>query len=126
IDRLGPPDRADRLPLGMSVPTSCITSEARFDRVLPDGAKPIRFGRQSWIPLVLVLAATTFVACLGAPSATANDLSTYPCTAGDVEIIGFGTVINEACACTPGGSFKATALFTARTHTSTARYCTAC
>ena len=48
----------------------------------------------------LVAVAVVFVT--GAHQALANDLSTDPCTAGDVEIVGSGIVINEPCACAPG------------------------
>src|SRR5437870_5271428 len=51
--------------------------------------------------------------------AWANDLSTNPCTAGDVEIIGTGIVLNEPCTCSPGGTFNATVQFTVRNNTST-------
>jgi hypothetical protein len=57
--------------------------------------------------------------------ALANDLSDYPCTAGDVEIIGSGTVVNEPCSCTAGGTFNARVQFTVRNNTSTGRYCIA-
>jgi hypothetical protein len=58
-------------------------------------------------------------------SAYANDLSTFPCTAQDVEIIGPGTVTNEPCTCPPGGTFTATVQFTVRNNTSAGRYCIA-
>src|ERR1043166_4379230 len=62
---------------------------------------------------------------LSAGAAYANDLSTDPCTAGDVEIVGSGIVINEPCVCTPGGFFSARVQFTVRNNTSTGRYCIA-
>jgi hypothetical protein len=55
--------------------------------------------------------------------AAANDLSNKPCTAGDVEIVGSGTVLNEPCACS--GKFNADVEFTVRNNTSTERYCVA-
>ena len=58
-------------------------------------------------------------------TAHANDLSDYPCTAGDVEIVGSGIVVNEPCTCPPGGTFTATVQFTVRNNTSTGRYCIA-
>ena len=69
------------------------------------------------------MAAITLVHAAGV--AQANDLSDYPCTAGDVEIIGSGIVINEPCVCTPSGTFNATVQFTVRNNTSTGRYCIA-
>src|ERR1051325_186834 len=62
---------------------------------------------------------------LSAGAAYANDLSTDPCTAGDVEIVGSDIVINEPCVCTPGGFFSARVQFTVRNNTSTGRYCIA-
>ncbi|HEV8632806.1 MAG TPA: twin-arginine translocation signal domain-containing protein [Chloroflexota bacterium] len=59
----------------------------------------------------------------GPIAALANDLSDSPCTAEDVEIVGPGIVINEPCACTPGGTFNAQVQFTVRNNTSTGRYC---
>src|SRR6266498_1811228 len=44
---------------------------------------------------------------LGPASALANDLSGNSCTAGDVEIVGSGIVVNEPCICSPGGTFSA-------------------
>jgi len=76
----------------------------------------------------LLAAVTTtafmFVSSLPTP-ASANDLSDYPCTAGDVEIVGAGIVINEPCSCPPGGKFNAQVQFTVRNNTSTGRYCIA-
>src|ERR1043165_2069094 len=43
--------------------------------------------------------------------AFANDLSTNPCTAQDVEIVGNGFVTNEPCSCTPGATFDAVVQF---------------
>jgi hypothetical protein len=60
----------------------------------------------------------------GPATALANDLSTNPCTAQDVEIIGAGFVLNEPCVCS-GGTFDATVQFTVRNNTSTGRYCIA-
>src|SRR4051812_25340641 len=58
----------------------------------------------------------------GPSLAFANDLSTNPCTAEDVEIVGAGAVVNEPCACS-GATFNATVRFTVRNNTSTGRYC---
>ena len=55
----------------------------------------------------------------------ANDLSDYPCTASDVEIVGSGIVINEPCSCAPGSRFNAQVQFLVRNNTSTGRYCIA-
>lgn len=71
----------------------------------------------------LILAA--WCVSLGPRAARANDLSTFPCTAGDVEIVGAGIVVNEPCVCTPGGTFDATVQFRVRNNTSTGRYCIA-
>jgi type 1 fimbria pilin len=60
---------------------------------------------------------------LGAAPAAANDISTLPCTAGDVEVVGPGTVVNEPCSCTPGGTFAAVVEFRIRNNTSSGRYC---
>ena len=57
---------------------------------------------------------------VGPMIALANDLSENPCTAGDVEIVGNGIVINEPCVCTPGGTFSAQVQFTVRNNTSQA------
>src|SRR5206468_4338082 len=57
--------------------------------------------------------------------AYANDLSDFPCTAGDVEIVGNGIIINEPCLIQAGGLFNATVQFTVRNSTSTPRYCIA-
>ena len=62
---------------------------------------------------------------LGPRAAVANDLSDSPCTAGDVEIVGNGIVINEPCVCTAGSTFGAQVQFTVRNNTSTGRYCIA-
>jgi hypothetical protein len=69
------------------------------------------------------LIALAAIASLGARPAAANDLSDYPCTAEDVEIVGNGIVVNEPCVCTPTGRFGATVQFTVRNNTSTSRYC---
>ena len=62
----------------------------------------------------LALVAMVSMVGVGARMAAANDLSDYPCTAEDVEIVGSGIVINEPCVCTPGGTFNATVQFTVR------------
>jgi hypothetical protein len=59
----------------------------------------------------------------GVSPARANDLSDYPCTAGDVEIVGNGIVINEPCVTPASGLFNATVQFTVRNNTGTPRYC---
>jgi hypothetical protein len=73
----------------------------------------------------LALGTLSALAILGTVVAPvrANDLSDLPCTAGDVEIVGNGIVINEPCVCPPGGVFNATVQFTVRNNTSTTRYC---
>jgi len=68
-------------------------------------------------------AALALAVTLGAQAARANDLSDYPCTAGDVEVVGSGVVINEPCDCSAGNTFSATVQFTVRNNTSTGRYC---
>jgi hypothetical protein len=73
----------------------------------------------------LALVAMVSMVGVGARMAAANDLSDYPCTAEDVEIVGSGIVVNEPCVCTPGGTFNATVQFTVRNNTSTSRYCIA-
>lgn len=82
--------------------------------------------RTSWASRLLACAtvATLLMTNLGG-LAIANDLSDYPCTAGDVEIVGTGTVVNEPCNCTAGGTFSAKVQFTVRNNTSTGRYCIA-
>jgi hypothetical protein len=57
----------------------------------------------------------------GPLTALADDLSTFQCTAGDVEIIGAGQVINEPCTCT--GTFNAQVQFTVRNNASSPRGC---
>jgi hypothetical protein len=57
----------------------------------------------------------------GPAAAYANDLSNFPCTANDVQIIGTGIVVNEPCDCT--GTFTAQILFTVRNITSADRFC---
>lgn len=74
---------------------------------------------------LLATVAVTAFTFAGSLPAAANDLSDYPCTAGDVEIIGAGIVINEPCSCPPGGKFTAQVQFTVRNNTSTGRYCIA-
>jgi hypothetical protein len=81
----------------------------------------MRFPQRSLFALGLAFVTAT----CGAALALANDLSNYPCTAEDVEIVGSGIVINEPCACTPSGTFNATVQFTVRNNTSTSRYCIA-
>ena len=73
--------------------------------------------------LPAVAAAMLLVLGLGARPAAANDLSTSPCTAGDVEIVGTGLIVNEPCVCPVGGTFSATVQFVVRNNTSTGRYC---
>lgn len=82
-------------------------------------------GKTSRLLISLFAAALTLTPGLGLRPAAANDLSDYPCTAEDVEIVGSGIVINEPCVCTPGGKFNATVQFTVRNNTSTSRYCIA-
>src|SRR5262245_7095552 len=94
-------------------------------RALPNGERNMHLGRTSKLPLVLASFAVLLLSGLGARHAAANDLSTSPCTAGDVEIVGSGIVVNEPCACTPGGTFNAIVQFTVRNNTSTGRYCIA-
>jgi hypothetical protein len=69
------------------------------------------------------VAATLLALGLGARPVAANDLSTSPCTANDVEIVGSGLVINEPCTCPAGGTFSATVRFVVRNNTNTGRYC---
>jgi hypothetical protein len=57
----------------------------------------------------------------GPAAAYANDLSNYPCTAGDVEVLGTGVVVGEPCVCS--GTFTATVAFQVRNNTATGRYC---
>ena len=60
---------------------------------------------------------------LGAATALANDLSNYPCTAQDINVLP-GTVINEPCAAnTCNGTFCALVAFPVQNSTSTGRYC---
>ena len=77
-----------------------------------------------FLPSILAVA-LLLMPQVGTRSAAANDLSDYPCTAEDVEIVGSGIVINEPCVCTPTGKFNATVQFTVRNNTSTNRYCIA-
>jgi hypothetical protein len=88
------------------------------DRVQPALRRPGGGLRRAVFGAVALLA-------LGAGAALANDLSSDPCTAGDVEIVGSGIVINEPCVCTAGGFFTARVQFTVRNNTSTSRYCIA-
>src|SRR5262245_2093529 len=75
--------------------------------------------------LAHALAVLALAMSLATHRAAANDLSDAPCTAGDVEIVGSGIVVNEPCVCRPGGKFNATVQFTVRNNTSTGRYCIA-
>jgi hypothetical protein len=90
-------------------------------RTSTDQPRPVRIASLATALLVLV----TMPGAGALSSAFANDLSTYPCTAGDVEIIGSGVIINEPCECPPGGTFTARVQFTVRNNTSTGRYCIA-
>jgi trimeric autotransporter adhesin len=86
----------------------------------------MHLGRTSKLQFAaLTTLAVLLLSSLGAQRAAANDLSTNPCTAGDVEIVGSGVIINEPCACTPSGTFNAVVRFTVRNNTSTGRYCIA-
>jgi len=58
---------------------------------------------------------------LGGASALADDLSTFQCTAGDVEIIGTGEILNEPCTCT--GLFNAEVAFTVANNAASDRGC---
>ena len=80
-----------------------------------------RTPRCAW---ALLLTAAAWWVSPGQRLAEANDLSTSPCTAGDVEIVGTGIVVNEPCVCS-GGTFNATVQFRVRNNTSTGRYCIA-
>ncbi|TMQ50540.1 MAG: hypothetical protein E6K73_07655 [Candidatus Eisenbacteria bacterium] len=82
----------------------------------------MRFIRRLVIPAAV---AAWIIAGAGPRMAAANDLSTDPCTAGDVEIVGAGVVVNEPCSCAPGSMFNAQVKFTVRNNTSTGRYCIA-
>ena len=74
---------------------------------------------------VATTAAVLILASAGSRMSLANDLSTSPCTAGDVEIVGSGQIVNEPCSCPPGTLFNAQVKFTVRNNTSSARYCVA-
>src|SRR5262245_14603963 len=91
-------------------------------RALLDGERNMHLGRTFKLPLALASFAVLLLSSLGARPAAANDLSTSPCTAGDVEIVGSGIVVNEPCT-TSGGTFNAIVQFTVRNNTSTGRYC---
>jgi hypothetical protein len=54
-------------------------------------------------------------------SALADDLSGFQCTAGDVEIIGVGQIVNEPCGCS--GTFGASVNFTVRNNAASDRGC---
>ena len=86
----------------------------------------VRFHSSSWKSRFVACAtvATLLMTNLGG-LALANDLSDAPCTAGDVEIIGSGVIVNEPCNCQGGGTFNARVQFTVRNNTSTGRYCIA-
>jgi len=72
-----------------------------------------------------VLLAVLALSTAAVTPAFANDLSDFPCTAGDVEIVGNGIIINEPCLIQAGGLFNATVQFSVRNSTSTPRYCIA-
>src|SRR5207249_3287503 len=76
---------------------------------------PLRFIRRLVIPAAV---AAWIIAGAGPRMAAANDLSTDPCTAGDVEIVGAGVVVNEPCSCAPGSMFNAQVTSTVRWNTS--------
>ena len=78
-------------------------------------------------PKLVLGIATTALLIMSAspPMARANDLSGSPCTAGDVELVGSGQIVNEPCSCPPGTMFNAQVKFTVRNNTSSARYCVA-
>jgi TAT (twin-arginine translocation) pathway signal sequence len=59
----------------------------------------------------------------GPAAALANDLSEFPCTANDVQIIGTGQIVNEPCNCTPGSTFTAVVAFTVKNIAAARRYC---
>jgi uncharacterized protein (DUF2141 family) len=107
------------------VPAPAIDAETRsaVDRALREG-----IFRRSFLKAAALgsAAAALFNRDIGSLQfgplvAYANDLSTNPCTAEDVEIVGPGFVVNEPCTCS--GTFKATVQFTVRNNTSTGRYC---
>src|SRR5262249_5745533 len=78
--------------------------------------------------LSLRLAALLAVLALSSAVATpahANDLSDFPCTAGDVEIVGNGIILNEPCVIPAGRLFAATVPLPVPANTSTPLYCTA-
>jgi hypothetical protein len=60
---------------------------------------------------------------LGPAAAYANDLSSYPCTANDVQVLGTGQIVNEPCVCEPGGTFTAKVQFTVTNIAAAGRYC---
>jgi hypothetical protein len=51
----------------------------------------------------------------------ADDLSTFQCTAGDVQIVGAGLITNEPCSCT--GTFSANVSFTVTNNAASDRGC---
>jgi hypothetical protein len=95
-------------------------------RVMTSGS-PMKIAKcgAKLIKTAALIAVAAMMIAGDAPSVLANDLSTYPCTAGDVEIVGSGIVVNEPCSCTPGSTFNARVQFTVRNNTSTSRYCIA-
>src|SRR5436309_1972185 len=98
------------------------TTENRVMHLDRTTKAPLRFIRRLVIPAAV---AAWIIAGAGPRMAAANDLSTDPCTAGDVEIVGAGVVVNEPCSCAPGSMFNAQVKFTVRNNTSTGRYCIA-
>jgi hypothetical protein len=58
---------------------------------------------------------------LGPLPVAADDLSTFQCTAGDVEILGTGQIIDEPCSCT--GTFQGTVRFQVRNNANSDRGC---
>jgi hypothetical protein len=86
-------------------PSECLSHGSRSRHAA--GRHPGRglaFWRRGLRSIAIGTAATL---TLSTGLAFANDLSTYPCTAGDVEIVGSGIVINEPCVCTARGTFNA-------------------
>jgi hypothetical protein len=62
---------------------------------------------------------------LGPASALADDHSTEPCTAGDIEVGETGIILNEPCTCAPGSTFNAVVQFQVTNKTGAGRYCIA-
>ena len=94
------------------------TTENRVMHLDRTTKAPLRFTRRLVIPAAV---AAWIIAGAGPRMAAANDLSTDPCTAGDVEIVGAGVVVNEPCSCAPG-SMSACAPFTWCPHRLRRRY----